>query len=190
MEEIKKQLLLYGKQLFSTKGFKKTGIKEITENVGIASGTFYNYFNSKEELFLEIYMEENNKLKREIVEKIDVNQNPVNVIVDTIHLMIERMESNPILNEFFNREQYKKIIKKLTPKTIEKNYEVANSLFAPFLEKWKREDKLIEMDNNMFIALMDTIFYIYSHKKDIGEMFFPELMDFFIESVAKNLIKN
>ena len=100
------------------------------------------------------------------------------------------MENNHILREFFNREQYKKIINKLNDNLVKKNYEFANNLFAPFLDKWKQEGKLKEINNNMFIALIDTIFYIYSHKKDIGEKFFPELLDFFIESIAKNLIKS
>ena len=190
MEEIKNKLLVNGKHLFSTKGFKRTGIKDITQNTGIAAGTFYNYFDSKEELFLEIYLEENNKLKQEILKVIDMNQDPVKVISASIHLMIDRMENNPILREFFNRKQYKKIINKLNDNLVKKNYEFANNLFAPFLDKWKQEGKLKEIDNNMFIALMDTIFYIYSHKKDIGEKFFPELLDFFVESIAKNLIKS
>lgn len=189
LEEIKKQLLVIGKQMFSTKGFKKTGIKDIAINADIAVGTFYNYFDSKEELFLEIYLEESNKLKQTIAEVIDINQDPVKVIVETIHLMINKMENNPILKEFFNREQYKKIINKLSPEIIKKNYEIANNLFAPFLNKWKKEDNLKKIDNNMLIAIMDTIFHIYSHRKDIGEAFFPELLDFYIESVAKNLFE-
>lgn len=189
LEEMKKQLLVIGKQMFSTKGFKKTGIKDIAGNADIAVGTFYNYFDSKEELFLEIYLQESNKLKQAIAEKIDINKEPADVIVETIHLMIDKMENNPILKEFFDREQYKKIINKLSPEIVKKNYEMANSLFAPFLNKWKKEGNLKKIDNNMLIAIMDTIFHIYSHRKDIGEDFFPELLDFYIESVAKNLFE-
>ncbi|NDI36708.1 TetR/AcrR family transcriptional regulator [Chengkuizengella sediminis] len=40
--------------LFSTKGFYETKISEIAEHAGIAKGTVYLYFSSKEELFKEI----------------------------------------------------------------------------------------------------------------------------------------
>ncbi len=44
-------LIDQGKELFSQFGFKKTSILEITKRTGIAQGTFYNFFASKEELY-------------------------------------------------------------------------------------------------------------------------------------------
>ncbi|MDP5272689.1 TetR/AcrR family transcriptional regulator [Chengkuizengella axinellae] len=40
--------------LFSTKGFYETKIAEIAEHAGVAKGTVYLYFSSKEELFKEM----------------------------------------------------------------------------------------------------------------------------------------
>ena len=51
--DIKSAIFACGKELFSSKGFKKTNIKEIAEQAGIGVGTFYNYYDSKEQLFIE-----------------------------------------------------------------------------------------------------------------------------------------
>lgn len=48
-----------GKEIFKEKGFKETNISDITKKAGIGVGTFYNYYSSKEELFLDIYINEN-----------------------------------------------------------------------------------------------------------------------------------
>ena len=53
--------------------------------VGIAVDTFYNYYSSKENLFLDIYQGENVMLKQSI------------------------MNSNPILWEWYNRDVFSKI---------------------------------------------------------------------------------
>ncbi|SEO81770.1 TetR/AcrR family transcriptional regulator [Paenibacillus sp. OV219] len=37
-------------QLFSEKGFEETSVAEITQAAGVAKGTFFNYFATKEEL--------------------------------------------------------------------------------------------------------------------------------------------
>lgn len=184
---VKDELIKNGKKLFAAQGFKKTSVKEITDITGIATGSFYNYFNSKEELFLTIYFEENNKAKKEINEAIDQAQEPTEVIVNVVHLLIKKMERNPILNEFFNRGQFNKIMKKLSPDMISKNLDYTNNLFFPILEKWQFEGKIRAIKPELFLAVLDSIFYIYSHKDDIGSEFFPEIIDFFVMSIAESL---
>ncbi|WP_242832622.1 TetR/AcrR family transcriptional regulator [Clostridium saccharoperbutylacetonicum] len=39
-------------------------MSDITKKAGIGVGTFYNYYSSKEKLFMEIFLEENVKLKK------------------------------------------------------------------------------------------------------------------------------
>lgn len=50
----KQKLLEKGKELLLSYGVKKTSIEDITKAAGMAKGTFYNYFKSKEEFFLEL----------------------------------------------------------------------------------------------------------------------------------------
>lgn len=53
--EVKSALVRAGEELFRTKGFMGTTIEEIIGSAGVARGTFYNYFQSKEDLALEIF---------------------------------------------------------------------------------------------------------------------------------------
>ena len=41
-------------EIFSRKGFHETTVAEITQGLGISTGTFYVYFKDKRELFLEV----------------------------------------------------------------------------------------------------------------------------------------
>ncbi|MCJ8012272.1 TetR/AcrR family transcriptional regulator [Paenibacillus sp. KQZ6P-2] len=62
-QEITNSLIEQGKILFSELGFQKTSINEITKKVGIAPGTFYKFYNSKEELYFEILEREEDQLR-------------------------------------------------------------------------------------------------------------------------------
>jgi AcrR family transcriptional regulator len=42
--------------LFADKGYEATKISEITDLAGVAKGTFFNYFESKEEVMLELHI--------------------------------------------------------------------------------------------------------------------------------------
>lgn len=55
--EVKSALVRAGEELFRTKGFMETTIEEITSTAGVARGTFYNYFQTKEDLALEMFYE-------------------------------------------------------------------------------------------------------------------------------------
>ncbi|MUM34776.1 helix-turn-helix domain-containing protein, partial [Mycolicibacterium sp. CBMA 361] len=43
-------------RLFATQGLKKTSLDELVQPVGIAKGSFYAFFDSKESLYLEVML--------------------------------------------------------------------------------------------------------------------------------------
>ena len=51
MHKTKKRIFEIAMELFAKKGYESASIEEITAVVGIAKGTFYYHFNSKEEIF-------------------------------------------------------------------------------------------------------------------------------------------
>jgi AcrR family transcriptional regulator len=53
-EERRQQLLDTATRLFAERGYHATSVADIVEGVGVGKGVFYWYFESKEELFLEL----------------------------------------------------------------------------------------------------------------------------------------
>ena len=43
-------------EVFSKKGYKATSISEITKHAKMAVGSFYNFYDSKEKIFLDVYI--------------------------------------------------------------------------------------------------------------------------------------
>ena len=52
--DTREQILVTALQLFAEHGYHKTKISDIVKMVGVAQGTFYWYFKSKEAIALEI----------------------------------------------------------------------------------------------------------------------------------------
>ncbi|MFF0574697.1 TetR/AcrR family transcriptional regulator [Streptosporangium saharense] len=53
---ITRVLLDAGEELFTTQGLKKTSLDELVASAGIAKGSFYAFFDSKESLYLEVML--------------------------------------------------------------------------------------------------------------------------------------
>lgn len=66
-ERIKEKLLLEGEKLFASVGLRKITIDNLTEAVGISHSAFYSFYESKEQLFMEINM----RNKAAIYERLD-----------------------------------------------------------------------------------------------------------------------
>ena len=76
MTDINKLILDNAKELFAHYGIKKTTMDEVAETSGIAKGTIYNYFKSKEELFAEIIKKESEMFFYKLDNNIKKGTNP------------------------------------------------------------------------------------------------------------------
>ena len=54
-EQRKRLILDAAKELFFTRGYRDTTIERITERAGVSTGTFYLYFESKQEIYMALY---------------------------------------------------------------------------------------------------------------------------------------
>lgn len=65
-EMIRKKLLACGMRYLEKKGYKNSQIEEIAKSAGIAKGTFYHFFLSKERFFYEIILSIRDKNREEL----------------------------------------------------------------------------------------------------------------------------
>jgi AcrR family transcriptional regulator len=188
MNDKKAELYRCGKAVFSAKGFKDTKISDITQMAGIAVGSFYSCFSSKEELFIQLYLEENEKIKRGMLERFDFGSNPAETLSQALAYNYEAMMANPILREWYNPDVFAKI-EAYYRDTGEKADSIAmHDVTADFVRKWQAEGVIrSDVDVELILALFHSITYIETHKEAIGIQFFPRLSHLLAECVMKGL---
>ena len=87
---------------FFEKGYKATGISEIARQAGVAVGSFYNYYESKEAIFLDIYIDENNRVRQAMIEELDWEIDMTDLIGQLFAQSRTLVSSNKILAEWYN----------------------------------------------------------------------------------------
>ncbi len=88
--------------VFSKKGYKEAGISEIAKRAGVAVGSFYNYYNNKEAIFLDVYVEENDRVRQAMMDDIDWQQDLVELVRQIFERSRSLVSSNKILVEWHN----------------------------------------------------------------------------------------
>ncbi len=99
--ERRNEILDEAKKLFWTKGYNKCTVKDILNAVGIAKGTFYYYFNSKEEV-LDAIIERVTEVVVARAEEVasDPELSPVMKMINTILSMrVESEVDNDLIEE-------------------------------------------------------------------------------------------
>lgn len=88
--------------VFSKKGYKAAGISEIAKQAGVAVGSFYNYYTNKEAIFLDVYVEENDRVRQAMMDDIDWQQDLVKLVRQIFEQSRSLVSSNKILAEWHN----------------------------------------------------------------------------------------
>jgi AcrR family transcriptional regulator len=186
--EKKEEILRCGKALFSEQGFKNTNVADIMKMANLGTGTFYNYFTSKDALFMEIYLEENLKLKKKIIDATDLEAEPIEVIKQMLILNLQGMMMNPILKEWYNRDIFNKIEQNFRKQKGLDQMDFMYDLFIEVVKKWQAEGKMRnDIAPELIMALFTAIITVETHKEEIGFQYFPKLMEYLLEFVTKGL---
>lgn len=101
MNERKMLVIKAAHQLFTDKGFQNTSIQDILDYSGISKGTFYNYFSSKNELLITLFITVYKKLEKDLNELL-IGQDPsdIEVFIKQIELQMKTNRANRLLTLF------------------------------------------------------------------------------------------
>ena len=90
-EVVKNKIISVSRKLFNEVGFDKTSTKSISKEAGIAEGTIFNYFSSKDEIFFEVfYSEYFDNIEKGLSRSIE-NNDIINEITENIYNILKNM---------------------------------------------------------------------------------------------------
>ena len=84
MNKTKRKIFEASMKLFAEKGYDATSVEEITATVGVAKGTLYYHFSSKEEIY-NFLLEEGTKL---LINNIDVKVSKLDNSIDKLRSIV------------------------------------------------------------------------------------------------------
>jgi len=185
----KKQLIYdAAKAIFSERGFKDTSVSAITKAAGMAVGTFYLYYSSKEQLFMEIFRDENTALKQSFLDTLDLKQTPAEIIAHMMRVNQEGIAASPILREWYQSEEFRKIERAYRDAHAIDSLNFLYDTFLGLVRRWQEEGKMrADIDSVMIMKVFEAVINVDTHKDEVGLEYFPELLDVMTGLILKGL---
>jgi len=170
------------KQCWTRYGYHKTGIRELTEMAGISAGAFYQFFSSKELLFVAAA----DDFQAGLVALFDENMaaNPGRRgLAESLQAVAERVSQASWLTAMW--DEWPAIARKLPPDYVEQDFHRDTLRVARIVERYELTPK---RDIESVTQIMDILLASVSRTKFMpGET--TESFDFIIDAVVDALFE-
>ena len=171
-ERRREQIIKIASGLISEKGYHDVTVEEIANKVGVAKGTIYLYFPSKEKLYLEI-LEDSYEAIESILEKEIAKSDPAPIKLKKVLTLIF---------EFYRRNlDILRILSRDETHLIREHYEFTEhwrlrriKLYERILEKGQKEGSFRSMNTRLtaliMFGLVRSVMFFYRTDKTAGEI--------------------
>lgn len=109
-ERIQGKLLETARELLLKFGPAKTTVKDITEPVGIAKPTFYQFFDAKSDLYVEIFEQELDEFSKTLKSELEGIDDPQERLEQFFRCYVEFGEGNEFIQELFIKQDYQEVL--------------------------------------------------------------------------------
>jgi AcrR family transcriptional regulator len=188
--EIREGLVEAGRELFVKWGPEKTNVADVTDEVGIAKSTFYRFFDSKSELYFEVFMRERDDFLDALLTELEDVDDAETGLRTFFEVYFSWMERSPPIQRIVLENDHEAIYRDVSDERIAEEMEVALETFAPLLEEWQRDGEMRAVDPHLFFGLMKSVGLLALYEEDFSEFeegWYVEIRELLLDVVAKGL---
>ncbi|OYR52050.1 transcriptional regulator [Halorubrum sp. Ea1] len=192
-ERIRSQLVDAGRELFTQFGFERTRISDLTAEVGIGTSTFYQFFDSKEELYIEVLLAERRSLEEKIVDAVSDVKTPREEVQVLLKTTLREVRANPLISSLIVDGELRALQDRIADTGAdEESIGIGtHDPKLPFAERWAKLETFryddSELIDQLFISL---VFTARSRNAPIGadsDAAYEQVEDALIETIVAGL---
>lgn len=187
-ERIREQLLDTAREHFARYGLAKTTIADLTDPVGIANSTFYSFFDSKEDLYVQVLESQAEAIAARLVgasfERYDDPQRAIEAFLTAV---CAEIETNPLTRRLIAEDEVDRLRAAEGEEAAEHSREADVAYFLPFVETHFEAGQLRGPDPETVAHAIRAVTFLTLHRDDIGRDHYEAVRDLVIEAFAAGI---
>ena len=186
--KIKEDIMETALDLFHEKGKKSLSISELTKRVGIAQGSFYNFWKDKESLIIDLMayrsIQKLNDIEKEFSNSLT---NPKKFLSDVIYKyaidIILKIKTQPIYQEAF------KIFASQDSKKVNRVENLYGDFVDRLIDYWYKNNVVKSVDKQGLSNAFVGSFVLCSNYFHFNKDTFEEVLNIYIQSIVFKYIE-
>ncbi|MEZ3143853.1 TetR/AcrR family transcriptional regulator [Halobaculum sp. MBLA0143] len=185
---IRERLLAAGRERFARYGRSKTTVSELTDEAGIADGTFYRFFDSKLDLYAAVLEREGEEILPDLLAPLEEEDDPETALAAFMRRVCGEIETNPLVERLLtDREELDRLRDHYGPEGVAAEREQSLAYFLPYVEAWYEAEAVHGPDPETVASAVRAVTFVTLHRRDIGEELYEPTRDLLIDAVARGL---
>jgi AcrR family transcriptional regulator len=184
---IRNQLMDKAQHLFETEGLKHTKIENLAKSIGISKGSFYSFFNSKGDLYMQVYQRARNIAHEQCKQMFDRPHYTVDEVAASVggyeRTMRLLISQRPILDIMYNLYGLDLIYEdKARESLLNYNNEI-NAKMSQMIQDWMDKTGVYSVSGRIIAEMLRSLDFLRWHDYAIGYDIFNEVIEKFIEAI-------
>ncbi|MEU7895615.1 TetR/AcrR family transcriptional regulator [Nonomuraea sp. NPDC049152] len=182
-ERITERLLDTATRLFSTQGLRKTSLEELTAPAGIAKTSLYAFFPSKEDLYFEAALRQNEQVRRRVIDEALLRGgDPRDALRRFLRATVAELEANPLYRRLMaHPEEMAAVAARLTPERM------AMAARGPMGDLLEFLGTRLDGDPEVLLGVLRAVLLTPLHADHLGKELYPAVMERLIDAVTEGL---
>ncbi|MGG3504660.1 TetR/AcrR family transcriptional regulator [Paenibacillus lautus] len=176
---VREAMFTQGIELIRKKGVKRITVEDITSATHIGKGSFYSYYNSKEELLYSIIKKSESRMFERVEavlsENANLNERLVKVLKE-IYLAADSIEL------YVSPSDIELLLRKLPAEVADREASKSNNYFSRTLSLCGIDESRCEMD--VLAYLMNALHFVGSTDMSFGEQGREKALDLLVHAIA------
>lgn len=190
-DRVRESLRQAGRELFARYGVRKTTIAELTEPAGIGTGTFYQFYDSKEDLYLDVLEHHTDELVPRLLERsFEAYDDPERAIAALLEATLDEFESNPLFRRIVLEDEIDHIRERLPDDEIDRQRDRAVESLLPYIERWHEAGEVVGPDPETIAHTIRAVARLARDRERIGADRCPGVRNTLIAAVAAGLTRD
>jgi AcrR family transcriptional regulator len=187
-ERIRERLLDAGRDLFAQYGLKKTTVSELAERAGIATGTFYSFFDSKERLYYEIILARSEDAFARMTAAVEAEDDPEAATAAFLREAIAIVETDPLLGNLVYGDGRDRLLRAIPDDELDAANDRKATLLAPYVERWQEAGLVRDGDPETLALAVQSAGFVAAHRDEFeNETEYEAVRDALVDVVAAGL---
>ena len=188
-ERVRERLLDAGRDLFAQYGLRKTTVSELAERAGIATGTFYSFFDSKERLYYEIILAKSEDAFARMTAAVEAEDDPEAATRAFLKEAITIVEGDPLLCNLVYGDGRDRLLRAVPDDELDAAKDQKVALFAPHVERWQDAGLVRDGDPETLALAVQSAGFVVAHRDEFGsEAEYEAVRDALVGMVAAGLV--
>ncbi|MEY7972527.1 TetR/AcrR family transcriptional regulator [Saccharomonospora xinjiangensis] len=181
-----------GYDLFTTLGLRKTSLDQLVSPAGIAKSSYYQFFDSKESLYLELMLRESGSVKQRVIDNgLRATGDAREGLRRFLRAALDELATNPLWRRLTTHpEEMSAVARRLDPAKAAALADNPATALTEYIGEKQRSGELIDIDPAVVVGVLQTVLLVPLHADRLGDPAkLDTILDLLIDIVTQGLTR-